>query len=133
MKYQFENALRPWLRDVLVHTSFIETAVREESDPNYKIQFGPSMGRLKLLKEKCGLYSDGKLDEIKKLWELRNDLIHKIVKNRFDEETIISKIHEMHDLIKTIYSESSFVRKYLGTYWREPSTVEQASLQGEET
>ena len=113
IKFQFKNALRPRLRDVLVHASFIETIVRYEADPNFKTQFGPSLGNLKLLRKKCGLYSDGRLDEIEKLWNIRNDLIHAIIKNKFDEAVIIKKIYQMRDLIKVIHRGPNFVINFL--------------------
>ena len=78
------------------------------------------------------MYSREKLDEIGALWSLRNNLVHEIIKEKLNEETIISKIHEMHDLIKIIYKESSFVRAFLNKVYKLGFEIEKSFPQGSE-
>ncbi len=119
VKYQFNEALRPHFRDVLIHTSFVEAVVRIEADPKNqgkKISFGKAINIMFALRERCNLYLDGKLDEILKLWRLRNEIIHEILTSKLKEEEIIKRIYDMLDLIKIIYRESVFIQNFFNKY-----------------
>lgn len=118
IEYQYKKALRPCFRDVLIHTSFIENIVRMEADPNNKgkLNFAPAIRRLIAMRERCNKYKDDKLDEITKLWRLRNEIVHEILRSELKEVEIISKIKEMFTLIKDIYRESKFLQQFFGKY-----------------
>jgi hypothetical protein len=118
VKYQFNVALRPHFRDVLIHTSFIEAIVRIEADPKNqgKILFGKAINIMFVLRERCNLYLDGKLDEIKTLWGLRNEIAHEILTSELKEEEIIQRIYNMFNLIKIIYRESVFIQNFFNKY-----------------
>ncbi len=109
IRAQFDKKwTKPTYRNVIIHTSFIETITKEEA--------GGSVGfecAIKILQANPK-YNNNKLDKIDTLRDCRNKIIHKILKNKEfkTEDDIKNMVKKMRDLLKNIYLEADFIRDY---------------------
>lgn len=95
-------------RNVLIHTSFIETIVKKETEAR-GVNFDCA---IKILKANSKYNSD-KLVKIDKLRNKRNIIMHELLENQdLDEDLIDSTIKRMRNLLKEIYHNSSFIQSY---------------------
>lgn len=112
-------------RDVLIHTSFVETIVKTEAllalakprQPQTKkkgktqqkkrggIDFAHAIG---ILRRKG--HAMTKIDQLR---EKRNKIIHELLRNvGLDDMLVTRTIKEMRDLLEHIYHNSAFVQTY---------------------
>lgn len=106
-----EKRTKEQYRDVLIHTSFVETIVREETE-------GADFScAIKILGRDKDSISEP-IGEMESLRKLRNEIVHDLLKNPgLTSELISSKIKEMKILLRKIYNNSSFVRKYFRKHY----------------
>ena len=96
------------LRDVILHAAFIEQIVKLESRTT---NFKAAITELKL--RKCrGKIIENSLEEIERVRELRNDILHEIIKKQLSQLEIENKRNEMHNCIINIYNYSELVCKF---------------------
>lgn len=109
VKNQFKRVKnRAWYRDVIIHSSFIETVVKETAT-NKNINFECAIEILKANNN----YNQEDLNKIDKLRKLRNILIHELLKNNeLTNEIVIKSIREAKLIIKFIYHNVEFIQNY---------------------
>lgn len=108
-----------YYRNVLIHVSFIETIVKEESGSS---SFDCA---IKILKANPK-YKNELLQEINTLRIKRNSIVHDILKNKvFKTDNDIDKIvKEMHSLLRIVYSRSDFIyRHFFNKYSINTKTI----------
>ena len=95
-------------RNVLIHTSFMETVVKKEADQG-RVDFDCA---IKILRSNSR-YNRTTIIEIDGLRKKRNKIIHELLKNNgLDEALINMTIKEMRGLLKNIYHNAPFVQRY---------------------
>jgi len=106
IKTQFEKYVRRCYRDVLIHTSFVETVARKEAEEeNFYCA-------IKILRAN-NKYDQDRIDEIDELRNKRNKILHELLKDKkLDKNLIDLRIKQMKDLLKEIYHNSSFIQRY---------------------
>ena len=130
----------PSYRNVLLLTSFIETAIRDEVSKGCtkqrRLDFKPSLGKLGLeidqSDEKRARYSQdcqyktSCLMEINRIRVQRNELLHDIIGQSLPEKQIKNTIKDMKKDIEKICTSSSLFRKYFrGKYGFDPARLVQ--------
>ena len=110
IKEQFEKKnTRAIYRNVLIHTSFLETVVIKEADQG-RTNFECA---IKILRSNAAIYNRNTIDMIDGLRKKRNKIIHELLKNNgLDEALINMTIKEMRGLLKNIYHNAPFVQRY---------------------
>jgi hypothetical protein len=123
IKRQFDKKRKTaCYRDVLIHTSFVETIVKREAllkSPKRKqmqqqkkkeqrIGFEKAIGVLR----KTG-YDANAMSKIDQLRDKRNTIIHNLLKEvKLDDKLIKATLREMRELLKWIYHHVQFVQAY---------------------
>lgn len=110
MEYQFNCRINKIeYRDVILHSSIIESAIIFESKKQHPFPCINEKGRFRTLSNAIDIlrrsakYSQEELDEIDELGKLRNNLIHGIVEKELKQNDIETYIYEMYDMIVKIY------------------------------
>lgn len=100
IKYQFDYNLDREIRDVLLHASFIEGICIIESEKYHVFPCPSEKGNYRSFAKAINLLSgkvdQNELDEIDNMRVLRNGLIHGIVKDNYDQNSIESKRNELY-------------------------------------
>ncbi len=110
IEYQFDHYLRKEYRDVLLHTSIIESIIIAESKslhpfpcPNEKSKyrkFSYAIDILKKDKDKSDLLE---IKKVVSLWKKRNEMIHGIMEKRYDQKQIEALRNILHNLLIDVY------------------------------
>jgi hypothetical protein len=115
---QFKKKTKACYRNVLIHTSFVETVVKEEAlsklSKKKRKKKPRKMGfecAIKVLRRNG--YDRNMVDQIDKLRDKRNKIIHALLKDmNLNERLINMTIREMRALLKHIYHNSAFIQGY---------------------
>lgn len=104
--------LKPTFRDVLLHTSLIESAIISESE---KIK--PLSKKEKLFYRSFGnsitILDKNTVVDIYNLNKERNKLIHDIFRRKLNQDQIEKTRDKMFELINKIRKESKIIKKYI--------------------
>jgi hypothetical protein len=104
-------------RNVLIHTSFVETVVRKEARQR---DFRRAIA---VLRDNRG-YDRNTVNRIDQLRDKRNTIIHELLKNKgLDENLINTTIKEMRELLEYIYRNSPFVQTYFRNEYHIDTTL----------
>ena len=103
-------------RNVLIHTSFVETVVKKEArHANFECA-------IRILKSNSS-YCATTMNMIDGLRKKRNKIIHELLKNKALDETLINMtIKEMRGLLRAIYHNSPFVQGYFRNEYQIDTT-----------
>ena len=118
VRNEFPCRRRSPYRDVLIHTSFIETIIREKAKghPPWKCAITILRGNHK--------YDGDKLAEIDELRKLRNRIVHDLLKDSNLTNTLIRKIlRDMKKLLKDIYHDSDVIKDYFRKHYGIDATT----------
>lgn len=104
-------------RNVLIHTSFVETVVKKEARHWANFECA-----IKILKSNPS-YSKKTIDMIDELRKKRNRIIHELLKNeQLDENLINATIKEMKELLRNIYHNLLFVQQHFQKKYKVDTT-----------
>ncbi|TSC67980.1 MAG: hypothetical protein G01um101466_588 [Parcubacteria group bacterium Gr01-1014_66] len=115
VKYQLDCNLDREIRDVLLHASFIEGVIIAESEKYHTFPYQDEKGKFRSFWKALNLLKGKMNDEfnpINEMRELRNELIHGIAKNGFDQKTIERKRDSLYCLILKVYNGNFMNNKF---------------------
>lgn len=111
---QFNKYNKSCFRDVVLHTSFIESTIIAESERFHPFpclkergQFRTFGYAIELLKTNDD-YKDKDFEAINDLREKRNNLIHGIMEEGIDQNEIESRVGKIYEKIKEVYKSDLF-------------------------